>query len=425
MIKNVPMQPYTRSEMDRSKLCSFDFEVETEPTSPLIHKDARFLYIKNGDGLLALQGRRMRLQRGTLVSILPWQVSEIVQVKVPLQYALIAYHLDTVEHAARLFREQEDQSMPIQALIEQSPSVQLNDRQQEEMDGIAEALQEELGLESMLETKERLPFSGTRVVSLLVQLLVLYCRAAADQPSAPLLGDVDGSQILRYMYLHCGEKLTLQTLAELFYLSRSTVSARITKLTGLSFFDLLNEMRIGKTINYLLYTDLTLKEMAEFLGYVDESHISKVFAARIGSRAAEFRETYRRIQNICQIEESRKAYTVINAIYRHYDEELSAKSVAQEFGLTVAQLNHLLLCQTEHSFEEFLNLIRINRACELLAVSSKSLVDIACEVGYHNAKTFSRNFLRFRTMTPGEYRAKIQEEDKQSKRGSKNQNCLS
>ena len=37
----------------------------------------------------------------------------------------------------------------------------------------------------------------------------------------------------------------------------------ITKLTGLSFFDLQNEMRVGKTVNFLLYTDLTLKEMAD------------------------------------------------------------------------------------------------------------------------------------------------------------------
>ena len=53
-------------------------------------------------------------------------------------------------------------------------------------------------------------------------------------------------------------------------------------MTGLSFFDLLNEMRIGKTVNYLLYTDLTVEELAEILGYVDASHLSKVFSARVG-----------------------------------------------------------------------------------------------------------------------------------------------
>ena len=35
-------------------------------------------------------------------------------------------------------------------------------------------------------------------------------------------------------------------------------------------------------MNYLLYTDLTLEELAEILGFVDGAHISKVFKARTG-----------------------------------------------------------------------------------------------------------------------------------------------
>ena len=91
-------------------------------------------------------------------------------------------------------------------------------------------------------------------------------------------------------------------------------------MTGLSFFDLLNEMRIGKTADYLLYTDLTLKELAEILGYVDESHISKVFAARLGTRIGQYRATYQKVQNICQLEESRLGCSLVNHIYRHYRE---------------------------------------------------------------------------------------------------------
>ena len=64
-------------------------------------------------------------------------------------------------------------------------------------------------------------------------------------------------------------------------MSESSISTYITRTTGLSFFDLLNEMRIGKTINFLLYTDFTLEELAEILGFVDSAHISKVFSARV------------------------------------------------------------------------------------------------------------------------------------------------
>ena len=178
-------------------------------------------------------------------------------------------------------------------------------------------------------------------------------------------------------------------------------------MTGLSFFDLLNEMRVGKTANYLLYTDLTLKEMAEILGYVDESHISKVFAARLGTKLGEYRDTYRRVENICQIEESRLGYSVTNYVYRNYASDLRSAEVARRFGVSVEKLNQVLLYQAERTFEDLLNLIRINRACELLTDTKKQVLEIALEVGYHNTKTFTRNFLKYRRMTPGAYRAAV------------------
>ena len=216
--------------------------------------------------------------------------------------------------------------------------------------------------------------------------------AAADRASAA----PDMSEILRYLYCHTGEKLTLKGLSRLFYVSESSLSSYISGMTGLSFFDLLNEMRIGKTADYLLYTDLTLKELAEILGYVDESHISKVFAARLGTRIGQYRATYQKVQNICQLEESRLGCSLVNHIYRHYREDLSAAGVARSFGISVQQL------------EDFLAMVRVNRACQLLTTTRMTVLDIALEVGYHNAKTLNRSFLKYRLMTPSAYRAAAQ-----------------
>ena len=317
--------------------------------------------------------------------------------------SVIAYHYDTVARAAHLFRGEDGQPMPMARLMETVPVLELSPRQRAEAGRISGDLSRELGLASLQEEGQL--FSSLNAVSLLVQLTVLFARQAlaADRP-ADAQGP-DHRELLRYMYLHCGQKLTLQQLADVFGCSRSTVSARITAMTGLSFFDLLNEMRIGKTADYLLYTDLTLKELAEILGYVDESHISKVFAARLGTRIGQYRATYQKVQNICQIEESRLGYSLVQHICRHYREDLSAAGVARAFGISVQQLNRTLLCQVELNFEDFLALIRVNRACKLLTTTRMTVLDIALEVGYRNAKTLNRNFLKYRLMTPSAYRA--------------------
>ena len=193
-------------------------------------------------------------------------------------------------------------------------------------------------------------------------------------------------------------------LSGMFYMSESAISSYITKTTGLSFFDLLNEMRIGKTINYLLYTDFTLEELSEILGFVDSAHISKVFLARTGMKANDFRKTYQSIGDMCRIKDRQIFYNIVSYIYRNYTEDLQPKNVSEYFRISPKELNRILLFQVEMNFSDYLNYIRVNRASELLLKTDKSILTIALEVGYHSEKTLSRNFIRFRSMTPGSFR---------------------
>ncbi|MEG0265943.1 MAG: helix-turn-helix domain-containing protein, partial [Erysipelotrichaceae bacterium] len=69
--------------------------------------------------------------------------------------------------------------------------------------------------------------------------------------------------------------------------------------------------------------------------------------------------------------------------------------------------NRLLITQVEKNFDDLLHVLRINKACELLLSSEDAIADIAIEIGYNNAKTFSRNFLKIKNMTPGVFRKSI------------------
>ena len=405
------MQSFERSRLDRSKLCSFDNEVIEAPTAPLIHQEARFLYICEGHGTIRVQGRDVELRPNTLLRILPWQITVVTEVSEPLQYHLVIYNLHTLNRYIRAFSDERGNAVDWLSHIERQPALYCNEGQARSMEQFFLSLREEVGLESILGEAPPKVLGSLAVVNRLVELVIRMERFRAEQsaedrcaeaPAAP-----DMSEILRYMYCHTGEKLTLKALARLFYVSESSLSGYISGMTGLSFFDLLNEMRIGKTANYLLYTDLTLEEIAAALGYVDASHISKVFSARVGMRINDYRKTYQKVESICRIESDRRIYALVEYICRSYHEPLSARAVAEQFGFTAAEMNHALMLQVEKNFEEFLNYTRINRAAELLLTTDQTVTYIAMEVGYANVKTFNRNFLRFKVMTPGDFRKKV------------------
>ena len=71
MTKIVPMQSLYCSMQDENKICSFDIEVVTEPTTPLIHPMSRFWLINSGEATLMLNNHPYELKPGTLVSVLP------------------------------------------------------------------------------------------------------------------------------------------------------------------------------------------------------------------------------------------------------------------------------------------------------------------------------------------------------------------
>lgn len=409
MGKTVPIQNVYCSNQDYHRICSIDTEVIDSPTTPLIHQMSRFWLINQGEGILKLQDREYPLKPGTIVSILPWQISDVIQVDAPLQYYLLAYYFDNINAVIKSVYNADNRPLNLIEEMTATPVVHCSEEEYAAIRTVFELLCAETGVESVKPNEEEDRFHTLYLKNKLVELIVLFLRAGESSRTArlPARGDIQKSDILHYMYNHLSEKLTLANLSKLFFMSESSISAYITQTTGLSFFDLLNEMRVGKTINFLLYTNLTMEELAEILGFVDSSHICKVFAARIGMKANDFRKTYQNVYEICNIRMTRDAYEIVTYIYRNYTENLTPQNTAKQFHISVKELNTILLYQVEKNFSDFLNFVRINRASELLKSTDRSITQIAIDVGYNSAKTLTRNFLQLRTMTPGAFRRSI------------------
>ncbi|EEQ61097.1 transcriptional regulator, AraC family [Clostridiales bacterium 1_7_47FAA] len=405
------MQDLYFSDYDSHKLCQFYYEVLDKPTTPIIHQMSRFWLINKGKGILKLQGKEYELKPGTLVSVLPWQVSDIVQVDSPIQYFLLVYYFDGVNDIIKSLYNLGHGPLDLIEDLSKNPVIYCSAAQAKYMHQLFLQLRDELGGGAVpsLETSVSSGFGSLFITNKLIELIINLWRIgkANSSQAAEISTPMDRTEILQYMYHHLSEKLTLKTLAKTFYMSESSVSLYIVQTTGLTFPNLLNEMRVGKTITYLLYTDFTMDELAEILGFVDSSHICKVFAARIGLKANEFRKTYQKIGSICNIRDSRKAYSIVEYIYKNYSGNLTPQSVARKFDITVRKLNTILFYQVEKSFSDFLNYVRINRACELLLDTDKTIAEIASLTGYNNVKTLTRNFLKFQVMTPGKFRESV------------------
>ncbi|MFC6669291.1 AraC family transcriptional regulator [Marinobacterium aestuariivivens] len=94
----------------------------------------------------------------------------------------------------------------------------------------------------------------------------------------------------------------------------------------------------------------------------------------------------------------------VNYIFDHYSGELSLEEVAEHLGMQPTYFSKFFRQATGRRFIEFVNSLRVTRACDLLAHSDLPVTDICFEVGFTNISNFNRRFQALKEMTPSDYR---------------------
>lgn len=98
-------------------------------------------------------------------------------------------------------------------------------------------------------------------------------------------------EILRYINTHIGdsEKLRAPHLADRFRISRTYFSEYFKKQAGLSLTDYIMKSKLRLVETKVLHAGLSLKEIADQLGFTDSSHLAKSFKKAYGMTITAFK----------------------------------------------------------------------------------------------------------------------------------------
>jgi AraC-like DNA-binding protein len=98
---------------------------------------------------------------------------------------------------------------------------------------------------------------------------------------------------------------------------------------------------------------------------------------------------------------------ILSRITENLADPLSAADLAQELDMTESRFSRFFRRATGNTFTDFVNHVRVNRACQLLMESDLLITNIGYEVGFNNIANFNRRFLDIKGMTPSEYRRQV------------------
>jgi len=134
--------------------------------------------------------------------------------------------------------------------------------------------------------------SETVIRNSLLSLLVCITRLYDYQNgrSMPMVSDhMDIDELLRYISINYGSKLSLETLAAKMHLSREYLCRFFKKHTGKTIFDYIREVRISRAKHLLRTSNHTAADIGAYCGYPSVSCFQKAFKKVVGMSPNEFR----------------------------------------------------------------------------------------------------------------------------------------
>ncbi|QFJ54142.1 helix-turn-helix domain-containing protein [Pseudobutyrivibrio xylanivorans] len=99
-------------------------------------------------------------------------------------------------------------------------------------------------------------------------------------------------EALDYISKHILERITADNVADALQLSRSYFSRLFKTETNLSFSDYVRKEKVKVAENLLRYSDYSIIEISNYLGYSTQSYFSQVFKKETGYSPKDFRDKF-------------------------------------------------------------------------------------------------------------------------------------
>jgi AraC-like DNA-binding protein len=96
--------------------------------------------------------------------------------------------------------------------------------------------------------------------------------------------------------------------------------------------------------------------------------------------------------------------SIVNQLTESIAQAPSMSEFAAQLGMTESRFSRFFRRATGNNFIDFVNRVRISRACLLLMESNQYVTHICYDVGFNNVANFNRRFLEIKGMTPSEFR---------------------
>lgn len=174
----------------------------------------------------------------------------------------------------------------------------------------------------------------------------------------------------------------------------------------------MDEYKLKNLVKNLLYNlivslesyDLEAEEMRQkYFKKIDKISYLEEFKDEIKNIFLELNEFINKNVNL----EEERINEILEYIEEHYNKPLELSDIAKAFNFNYYYLSYYFNNHCKEGFSEYLNRIRIEKACDLLKENKRYVSEISSMIGYSDHSYFCRVFKKITGHTPSSYRREI------------------
>jgi YesN/AraC family two-component response regulator len=246
-----------------------------------VHGFFEILYLSSGERCFFINDRTFTMKEGDLIFIQPNILHRATSEGYPdCEGVLLYFHEQFLDSGRSL------SSILTNLFANENIYIQLSLSER--------ARVEELFSQMLQEFQQKQTGYTLALQSLSLQLLIFLCRyleshqAVAVEHPSPMHEKV--SEIARYINAHYSEDLSLELLAQQFYISPSYLSKVFKRVTNFTFVEYLNNVRVKEAKRLLMESRKKIIGIAEEVGFGSITHFGRVFKEITGNPPMYYRK---------------------------------------------------------------------------------------------------------------------------------------
>lgn len=229
------------------------------------------------------------------------------------------------------------------------------------------------------------------------QSLLLQWLQRHHQQGAIICSICAGAFVLAQTGLLDGRQVTTHwALADEFSRRFPSVQVDTDKL-------LINDADIITAGGLMSWVDLGLELVAQFTNTQIMRQLGKYLIVDTGHREQRYYQSFNPPLN----HGDKAILQIQHHLQRHYSEPVMIKELANQAHLTERTFLRRFVSATGFKPAQYLQRLRIHKACELIETSCLTVEGVAIEVGYEDLSAFRKTFIKIMGETPKEFKKRF------------------